>query len=154
MEGPNRYSVFFFFFNDIWKFLGQGLKLSHSCDLYCNCINATSFNPLCQAGDRTHASTATWAAAVGFVTHCATVGTSSVLVTKKNILSKELSKYTKEKLHSNRSQSFSSFLSQVGINFRNLEILNLQLRSSRLSQMEKSDVGTKGQAMPSWYNAV
>ena len=30
----------------IWKFLGQGLNLSHSCELHCSCGNSRSFNPL------------------------------------------------------------------------------------------------------------
>ena len=37
--------------------------------------NAKSFNTLGQARNWTHASTATWATAVRFLTHCATVGT-------------------------------------------------------------------------------
>ena len=35
-----------------------------------SCSNTRSFNPLCQAGNRTHTSKVTWAAAVGFLTHC------------------------------------------------------------------------------------
>ena len=52
----------------IWKSTGQGLNLSHSCDLHHKCSNAGSINPLHQAGDQTHTSAATWAAAVGFLT--------------------------------------------------------------------------------------
>ena len=37
--------------------------------------NTGSFNLLCPAGDWTHASAATQATAVGFLTHCAIVGT-------------------------------------------------------------------------------
>ena len=37
--------------------------------------NTGSFNPRHQAGDRTCTSAATGATAVGFFTHCATVGT-------------------------------------------------------------------------------
>ena len=33
-----------------------------------------SFNPLLRTGDRTDTSAVNWAAAVGFLTHCATVG--------------------------------------------------------------------------------
>ena len=66
-----------FFFNQnflwlhrgIWKFLGQGLNLSHSCS------NARSFNPLSQARDLTHTSTVTQATAVGAQTYLAIVGT-------------------------------------------------------------------------------
>ena len=32
--------------HDIWKFPGQGLNLSHSCDLPCSCLSNGSFNPL------------------------------------------------------------------------------------------------------------
>ena len=44
---------------DIWKFLGQGLNLSLSCDLCHSCSNAGFFNPLHWVEDWTHASTAT-----------------------------------------------------------------------------------------------
>ena len=47
-------------------------------DLCLNCANARSFNPLCQAGDQTHASSVTWTIAVGF-THCTTAGTPLVI---------------------------------------------------------------------------
>ena len=59
----------------MWKFLGKGLDLSCSCDLYCSCSNARSFNLLCWAGNQTHTSVATIATAVEFLTHCPTVGT-------------------------------------------------------------------------------
>ena len=52
------------------EILGQELNLS------CTCANAMFFKPLCLAGGQTHASTATQAAAGGFLTHCTTVGTS------------------------------------------------------------------------------
>ena len=45
-----------FFFpctRSIWKLPGQGLNLSHSCDLRHSCGNAGSFNPLHCAWDRT-----------------------------------------------------------------------------------------------------
>ena len=62
-----------FFFNGhthrIWKFPGQGLNLSCSCDL-CH----RSFNPLHQAGYGTHASAAAQAAAGRFLTCCTTAG--------------------------------------------------------------------------------
>ena len=35
------------------EFPGQGSDPSHSCNLYCCCNNARSFNPLCRAGDQT-----------------------------------------------------------------------------------------------------
>ena len=44
--------------------------------LYCNCSNAGYFNPLHQARDWTHTSTAIWATAVRFLTHCATARTA------------------------------------------------------------------------------
>ena len=59
----------------IWKFPGQGLHLSHSFDLYHSCDNARSFHPLHPGQDPSCTSTETWAAAVRFLTHCATVGT-------------------------------------------------------------------------------
>ena len=71
---------FFFFFNGcthgISKFPGQGLNLRHSrCDLHCSCSNAQSFNPPFWTRDQIHTSTANRDAAVGFLTHCATVVT-------------------------------------------------------------------------------
>ena len=70
---------FFFFFTchtySMWTFLGQGFNLSHSCDLCHSCGNAGSFNPLHQAGDRTQAYAAARVTAVGFLTHCTTLGT-------------------------------------------------------------------------------
>ena len=66
-----------FFYNGhtpgIWKFLGQGLNLSPSCG------NSRSFNPLCWAKNQTHASAVTRAAAIGFLTHCATTRTPCAL---------------------------------------------------------------------------
>ena len=56
----------------IWKLLGQRLNPSHSC------CNTGSFNPLHQARDQTCASIVTQASAVGFLTHCTTVGTPKV----------------------------------------------------------------------------
>ena len=47
----------------IWKFLGQGLNLSHSYDLQRSYNNARPFNPLHQARYQTHISGATQAAA-------------------------------------------------------------------------------------------
>ena len=52
-----------------WTFPGWGLNLS------CSCGNARSFIPLHQARDRNHTSAVTRAAVVGFLTHCAMVGT-------------------------------------------------------------------------------
>ena len=54
---------------DMWKFLGSGLNTS------CSCGNTGSFKSLHWAGNRTHTSAATRAAAVGSLTHCATAGT-------------------------------------------------------------------------------
>ena len=39
------------------------------------CSNTEPFNPLHWARDWTHASVVAWAAAVGFLIHCAIVGT-------------------------------------------------------------------------------
>ena len=56
------------------KFLSQGLNLSWSCKLHCSWGNCGSFYLMHWARDQTHASTATQAAAVRFLTHCATAG--------------------------------------------------------------------------------
>ena len=61
----------------IWNFPGQALKSVHSFDLHYSCCNARSFNLLPLVGDWICASAANWAAAVGLLTHCATVGTPS-----------------------------------------------------------------------------
>ena len=50
----------------IWKFPGQGLNPSCSCDLCCSCSNARSF---------TLASAATQATVIRVLTYCATLGT-------------------------------------------------------------------------------
>ena len=65
----------------IWKFLGQRLNLSCSCDLCHSCGNTRSFNSLCQAWDQIHISAATRAHCrenTGSLTHCATVGTPGI----------------------------------------------------------------------------
>ena len=54
----------------------QGLNPSHSYN------NARSFSLLRQVEEQTLTSTATWAAAVGFLTHCATVETWIDVLTK------------------------------------------------------------------------
>ena len=59
----------------MWKFLGQGSNLRHSCKLSHSCSNSGSFNPLCWAGDQIHTSVLTQVAIVGFLTHCTTAGT-------------------------------------------------------------------------------
>ena len=53
------------------EFPGQGSEPSHSCDPYCSYNNARSFNPLCQARDRTCILVLQRQCR----THCATVGT-------------------------------------------------------------------------------
>ena len=53
----------------------QRLNLNGSCDLHHSYGNARSFNPLHQAGDRTCTSAVILGTAVGFSTHCSTVGT-------------------------------------------------------------------------------
>ena len=58
-----------------WAFPVQGLNLSCSCGQCRSCGKARSFNPLHQAGNRTHTSAETGATAVGFLTYYATVGT-------------------------------------------------------------------------------
>ena len=71
------YFIIFYFYGHIqgiWKFPGQGLNLSHSCDLSWSYSNAGSFNTLCWARDWTCTSTATWAAIDSYHT-CTTVGT-------------------------------------------------------------------------------
>ena len=69
-----RLTLYIFFLinghtHSIWKFPGQGLNPSHSWG------NTKSFNPLHQAGGRTHTSAATWAPAVRFLTYCTTAET-------------------------------------------------------------------------------
>ena len=64
--------IYFFMTCGMWKFLGQDLILS--------CNNAGSFNLLRQARDQTCASKATRTAAVGFLTHWATVETPKVIL--------------------------------------------------------------------------
>ena len=67
--------LFFFPFYGLtcyrWKFLGQGLNLSHSCNLSHRCSNTRSMNPLHWAGDQTYTFTVTSASVVRFLTHCA-----------------------------------------------------------------------------------
>ena len=50
---PHHVFCAIFFFNGCtrgtWKFPGQGLNLTHSCDLCHSCSNAGSFNPRCRA---------------------------------------------------------------------------------------------------------
>ena len=59
---------------------GQGLNLSCSFNLHHSYSDTRSFNPLCMGGDQTHASAATWATAVRFLTHCTTEGTPRLLL--------------------------------------------------------------------------
>ena len=77
-----------FFFNGhflgIQKFPDQGLNSSCSCDLYHSCSNARSFNSLHQAGDLTFTFSVTRAAAVGFLTNCATEGTPTYSFLKQH----------------------------------------------------------------------
>lgn len=74
------HSFFFFFFCMApraaqWISQAKDWIRSCSCDLPCSCSNAGSFNSWGQAGNRAHASKATQAAAVGFLTNCTTAGT-------------------------------------------------------------------------------
>ena len=64
--------------HSMWRFPGQELNLSCSCNLCHSCSNARSFNLLHQAWDQTHTSVATGTTTVGFLTHCTTVGTPSL----------------------------------------------------------------------------
>ena len=61
----------------IWKFLDQGLNLSHSYDLCLSCGNTGSFNSLPCARNVTHMSVVT--TSVGFLTHCTTAGTPLIV---------------------------------------------------------------------------
>ena len=63
--------------HSIWKFLGQRLNASHSCDPSCSCGNNGSFNSLCRARDQTCTSAVTQAAALELSTYCTTAGTPS-----------------------------------------------------------------------------
>lgn len=67
-----------FILQDIFFSYFLSLNLSHSCDLRHSCCNTRSFNPLCQARDQTHSSTLTRATEVGFLTHLAIAGTTTV----------------------------------------------------------------------------
>ena len=75
-RGNERFFNFFFFMATLTAYGGspsQGLNPGH------NWSSARSFNPLLQAREQTHASENTQAAAVGFLTHCTTVGTPKVI---------------------------------------------------------------------------
>ena len=63
----------------VWKFLGQGSNLNHTCNPCHRFGNARSFNPLCQARNWTHPSTVTWATAVRFLTHYTRTGSPRTL---------------------------------------------------------------------------
>lgn len=76
-ESVNKRSQLLFFLPHLWL-LGQGLNLSWGCKLGHSCDNTRSFNLLGQARDQICTSTAIWAAAFGFLMHCATVRTTSV----------------------------------------------------------------------------
>ena len=84
-EDNGRAAFIFFFFNspthNIWKFLGQGLNPSHSCDLCHRGGNAGSFNPLRGARNQTYGSAGTQTAAVGFLTYSTTAGTPALMST-------------------------------------------------------------------------
>ena len=45
-----KYFIFMAYAFGIWKFPGQRLNLSCSCNLCCTCGNTGFFNPLHQAG--------------------------------------------------------------------------------------------------------
>ena len=78
ITNPLHMDIYLFLFTyfyghtcSLWKFLGQRLNPSHSCDLHHSCSNARSFNSLHQAGHWTCASAVIQAATDGFLTHCA-----------------------------------------------------------------------------------
>ena len=52
-----------------------GIESKPRIDLSHSCSNTGSLNPLCRAVDQTPISTATWAIAVRFLTHCTTART-------------------------------------------------------------------------------
>ena len=79
----------------IWRFLGQGLNLSHSCDLCRSCGNTRSFNPVCPV----HASGATQATAVIILTHCTTVGTPWVFLIHGDLTNNNNDKNVKNREH-------------------------------------------------------
>ena len=69
------FSFFFFYgcIHNIWKFLSQGLNISHNCNLHYSWSNASSFN--CWARDWTGNSSANWAIVVRILTHYTILGT-------------------------------------------------------------------------------
>ena len=75
--------------HSIWKFPGQGLNLSCSCDLCCSCSQAGSFNLQHWAGDWAHTPVTTQDAAVRFLTHCAMYGNSLIISLTTNWQSQE-----------------------------------------------------------------
>ena len=70
-----------------------GLNLSHSCN------NDGSFNPLHQVGDWTHASAATRAAAIGFLTYHAIVGTPDLVFLTLYVLKQKKKKKSNRYFH-------------------------------------------------------
>ena len=64
----------------MWKFLGQGLNSSYSCDLCHMLSNIWSFNTLCWARDQIHASAVTQATAVRILNHCTMIVTPSLFL--------------------------------------------------------------------------
>ena len=96
-------SLFLSFFGhicSIWKFLGQGLNPSSSCDLHCKCSNAGSFSPLHWAKDRTHNSEVTRATVVRVSTHCAPSGTPNLFL--KNVQINKGRKYMRKEKQKQR----------------------------------------------------
>ena len=70
LHGDSAYHTLVLTYGSSW-----GLNLSHSGNPCCSFSNTGSFNPLWRARDRTRASAANRAAALGFLTHCTIVGT-------------------------------------------------------------------------------
>ena len=57
LKEQNFHFIYLFIYygltHDLWMFLGQGLNLSHSCELHHSWGNTGSFNPLHRARDET-----------------------------------------------------------------------------------------------------
>lgn len=74
----------------MWKFQGQALNPSHSCDLHHSRDNTKSLNPLSQARVRTQTYAVTRAPEVIVLIHCPTAGTPGCFLMGLCILHTEL----------------------------------------------------------------
>ena len=96
----------------MWKFLGQGLNPILRGG------NTGSYNPLSQARDWIHASAATQATAVGFLTHGATAGTPWIVyfgVVKQNGSLWWYINFTKKKNPKNKQTNKTSAIPLLGL---------------------------------------